>query len=101
MPGEFLETGHDNLSQVTLVETIGDLDDLIQLAFAQRTCDGGSKLTRLLAGAVVGDQAIDHDADGPGRHHEQHDHYDSCRPSHHAPHAHQIEIHSGLIPLID
>ena len=70
---EFLQTGHDNLGQMALVVAVGNLDGFVQLAFAQRAGNGRSELARLLARAVIGDQAVDHDADGPGRHEEQND----------------------------
>ena len=40
---EFLQARHDNLGQVALLVTVGDLDRFIQLAFAQRAGHGRSK----------------------------------------------------------
>src|SRR5579883_2647043 len=97
MSAELLQTGHNNLSQMALVVTIGDLDSLVELAFAERACDRGSELAGLLAGAIVGDQAIDHHADRPCRHEEQHNDHDTGRPPHGFPHTAWVKTYGALL----
>ena len=47
---EFLQTGHDDLRQVALLVTVGNLDGFIQLAFAQRAGHGRSELRATACG---------------------------------------------------
>ena len=95
MRPKFLQASHDNLGQMALVVTVGDLDGFVQLAFAQRAGHGRSELARLLAGAVIGDQAIDHHADRPCRHEEQQDDHESGRPAHLSHMLAKVEIDTG------
>ena len=97
MRAEFLQTGHHDFGQMALAETVGDLDRFIQLAFAQRAGHRRSELPGLLARAVKGDHAVDHDADGPRRHDEQSDHDEPGRPAHLLPHRARIETNGGRL----
>ena len=81
---EFLQTGHDDLRQVALLEAVGNLYGFVQLAFAQRAGHRRSELARLFTGRAISHQAVDHDADGVGRHDEQTDD-DGFRQGAHLP----------------
>ena len=79
---EFLQTRHDNLGEVTLLEAVGNLDGFIQLAFAQSAGDGRSELTALLARRVKCHQPVNHDANGPRRHKEHDGDHELGRQAH-------------------
>src|SRR5579872_1913047 len=97
MGSEFLQTGDDNLGQVALVITVGDLDRFIELAFTESAGNRRGKLPRLFASTVVGQQTIDHDTDGPGGHEEQNDDDGPGRPAHIAPHSARVKTDSLLL----
>ena len=60
---ELLQAGGDDLRQMALLVALGNLDGLVDLAFAQGAGDRGGEHARLLAGGAVSHGAVDHDAD--------------------------------------
>src|SRR6185369_4600672 len=81
---EFLETSHDDLGQVALLEAVGNLDGFVQFSFAQSAGNCRCELARLFTGRAVSHQAVNHDTDGVGRHDEQADN-DGFRQGPHLP----------------
>jgi hypothetical protein len=93
MSAEFLQAGHNDFGQVALAITVADLDRLVQLALTQRARNRRRKLPALLTSSVKRNQAIDHNANRPGRHDEQGDNHHLRRPAHLKPHRAWVETH--------
>ena len=93
---KFLQSGHNDLGQMALLVTIGDLDRLVEFTFAQRAGHGRSECAALLAGCTESHGPIDHDADGP-RGHDEHEDNDRFRErSHLLPKVAEIPSRSSL-----
>src|SRR5271166_647814 len=97
MGPKFLQTSHHDFCQMALAVTVGDLDGLVEFSFTQRAGHRRSKSARLGPGAVISDQAIDHNADGPCRHKEKYDHHDAGQPAHLLPHVARVELDGTLL----
>src|SRR5947209_1199266 len=82
---EFLEAGSYDFGQVALLVALGNTNGFIQLAFAQCSGNGGSKLARLFTGGAESDPTVNHHADGPCGHDEQDDNHGAGQPAHLLP----------------
>src|ERR1700742_1575237 len=91
---KFLQTGYNNLCKMALLVAIGDLDRLIELAFAQRASDRRCERTALFARRVESHCAIDHNADRPCRHNKHEDNDGFRQRSHLLPKVAEIPSRS-------
>jgi hypothetical protein len=82
---------------VALLVPVGNLDGLVQLAFAQRARHSRGEQPRLLAGRVEGQDAVNHHADGPGGHAEQDDHHDLGHQAHLVPQRADVPTYGRLL----
>src|SRR5258708_18171692 len=84
---------------MALAVLVGDFDRFLELALAQRPGYGWSKLTRLLAGRIESEDAVDHDSDRPCRHDEEHANDALAHEGHIAPHSERIKTNGGRTVL--
>ena len=92
MSFELLQSGDDNLRQMAFVEPVSNLYGFVQFAFAKSTSYCRCKRAGLLAGRIISNHTVDHDADGPCRHNKQHKDHALGKPVHRAPEGTKIEI---------
>src|SRR5262249_11211481 len=97
MRAELLQAGSDNLRQVRLLVALGDADRFVNLSLAQSSGYGRSKGARLLASGAIGDIAVNHYADRPGRHDKQDNDHQACRPAHLPPKRDRVPLDFTLL----